>query len=146
MTAFGTDSDFTVALTAEMPTFSVTQAENNRHIAMTDLIIDGAFNLNPIPTFTLKTINGQIADGTLTGNGTIGLQTRPQGNLIKQIGKLITHPIAYTGQVQATDIQIMPLLSMFVQLPDFPCRQYRTTLRKRHVQRRQHRHFYAQSR
>ena len=119
MTAFGTDSDFTVALTAEMPTFSVAQAENNRHIAMTDLIIDGAFTLYPIPTFTLKTINAQIADGTLTGNGSVGLQTRPQGNLIKQIGKLITHPIAYTGQLQATDIQIIPLLSMFVQLPDF---------------------------
>ena len=119
MTAFGTDSDFTVALTAEMPTFTMTEAENNRHIAMTDLIIDATLNLYPIPTFTLKTFNAQIADGTLTGNGSIGLQTRPQGNLITQLGKLITHPIAYSGQLQTTDIQIIPLLSMFVQLPDF---------------------------
>ena len=49
MAAFGTDSDFTVALTAEMPTFSITQAENNRHISLTDLIIDATLNLYPIP-------------------------------------------------------------------------------------------------
>ena len=119
MTAFGTDSDLTVALTAEMSTFSMTEAENNRHVALTDLIIDAALNLQPIPTFTLKTFNVQIADGTLTGNGSIGLHNRPTGTLIAQLQQLITHPIAYSGQLAATDIQLMPLLSMFVQLPDF---------------------------
>ena len=119
MTVFGTDSDFTVALTAEMPTFAMTQAENNRHITLTDLIIDAALNLNPIPSFTLKTFNAQIADGTLTGNGHIGLQTRPQGNLMTQLGELITRPVTYSGQLQATDIQLIPLLSMFAPLPEF---------------------------
>ena len=119
MTAFGTDSDLTVALTAEMPTFSITQAENNRHIALTDLIIDAALNLHPIPTLTLKTFNAQIADGTLTGNGKIERQTQSIGTLIAQLQQLITHPIAYSGQLEATDIQLMPLLSIFVQLPNF---------------------------
>ncbi len=119
MTAFGTDSDSTIALTTEMPTFSLTQAENNRHIAMTDLIIDAALNLYPLPTFTLKTFNAQIADGTLTGTGSIGLHNRPQGNLIEQFGQLTTRPFAYTGQLEATDIQLIPLLSMFIQLPEF---------------------------
>ena len=118
MTAFGTDSDLTVALTTEMPTLSIIQAENNRHIALTDLIIDAALNLQPIPTFTLKTFNAQIADGTLTSNGSIGLHNRPTGTLIAQLQQLITHPTAYSGQLTATDIQLMPLLSMFVQLPN----------------------------
>ena len=119
MTAFSTDDDFSVALTAEMPTFSMTQAENNRQIALTDLIIDAVLNLFPIPTFTIKTFNAQIADGTLTGEGSIGLQTQPTGNLITQLQQLTTRPLSYTGQLEATDIQLIPLLAMFVQLPDF---------------------------
>ena len=119
MRVFGTDSDFTVALTAEMPTFSMTRAENNRHIAMTDLIIDAALNLNPIPAFTIKTFNAQIADGTLTGKGSIGLQTRPEGNLSAQLRELTTRPLNYSGQLEATDIQFISLLSMFAPLPEF---------------------------
>ena len=117
--AFGTDAGFTVALTAEMPTFSLIQAENNRQIVLTDLIIDAALNLLPIPTLTLKTFNAQIADGTLTGEGSIGLRTRPEGNLIAQLQELTTRPLNYTGQLEATDIQFIPLLSMFVQPPEF---------------------------
>ena len=119
MTAFGTDADLTVALTAEMPIFSMIQAGNNRQIVLTDLIIDAALNLLPIPTFTLKTFNAQIADGTLTGEGSVGLRTRPEGNLIAQLQQLVTRPLNYTGQLEVTDIQLIPLLSMFVQLPDF---------------------------
>ena len=119
MTVFGTDSDFTVALTAEMPIFSMTQAENNRHIALTDLKVDAGFNLYPIPTLTLKTFNTQIADGTLTGNGTIGLHSRPEGDVSAQLRQLTTHPLAYTGECEAIDVQLIPLLSMFAQLPEF---------------------------
>lgn len=119
MRAFGTDDDFTVALTAEMPTFSIIRAENNRQIALTDLIIDAALNLFPIPTFTIKTFNAQIADGTLTGEGIIGLRSQPTGNLVAQLQQLTTRPLSYTGQLEATDIQLIPLLAMFVQLPDF---------------------------
>ena len=119
MTAFGTDSDFTVALTAEMPTFSMTQVENNRRIAMTTLIIDAELDLYPLPILTLKTFDAQIADGTLNGNGSIGLQTRPTGNLIAQLGQFTTRPLNYSGQLEATDIQLLPLFSMFAPLPEF---------------------------
>ena len=135
MTAFGTDDDFTVALIAEMPTFSMIQAENNRQIALTDLIIDAALNLFPIPTFTIKTFNAQIADGTLTGEGIIGLRTRPTGNLIAQLQQLTTRPLSYTGQLEATDIQLIPLLGDVRSTPRLPYRQHRTPLRKCHVLR-----------
>lgn len=113
------DSSFAATLSVETPTFSMTQTENGRQIALTDLKIDAGFNLHPIPTFTLKTFNAQIADGTLTGSGSIGLQSRPEGDVIAQLRQLTTHPLAYTGQSEATDVQLIPLLSMFVQLPDF---------------------------
>ena len=112
-------TSFAATLSVETPTFSMTQAENGRQIALTDLKIDAAFNLHPIPTFTLKTFSTQIADGTFTGNGTIGLQSRPEGDVMTQLRQLTTSPLAYSGQWDATDIQLIPLLSMFVQLPDF---------------------------
>ena len=113
------DSSFAATLSVETPTLSMTQAENGRQIALTDLKINADFNLHPIPTFTLKTFNAQIADGTLTGSGSIGLQSRPEGDVIAQLRQLTTHPFAYTGQWDATDMQLIPLLSMFVQIPEF---------------------------
>ena len=113
------DSSFAATLNVETPTLAMTQVEHNRHIALTDLKIDAGFNLHPIPTLTLKTFNTQIADGTLTGNGTIGLHNRPQGNVTAQLRQLTTHPLAYTGAFEAIDVQLIPLLSMFVPLPEF---------------------------
>ena len=113
------ETSFAAALSVETPTFSMTQAENNKRIALTDLKIDADFNLHPIPTFTLKDFSAQIADGALTGSGSIGLQSRPEGDVIAQLRQLTTHPLAYTGQWDATDVQLIPLLSMFVQLPEF---------------------------
>ncbi|MYA70541.1 hypothetical protein F4Y19_10720, partial [Candidatus Poribacteria bacterium] len=113
------DSSFAATLSVETPTLSVTQAEHGRQIALTDLKIDADFNLHPTPTLTLKTFNAQIADGTLTGSGNIGLPNRPEGDVIAQLRQLTTHPLAYTGQWEATDVQLIPLLSMFVQLPEF---------------------------
>ena len=119
ITADGTDSGFAAALSVETPTLSMTQAENDRRIALRDLKIDAGFNLHPTPTFTLKTFSTQIADGTLTGKGNIGLQNRLEGTVLKQLQQLTAHPLVYEGQWDATDVQLIPLLSMFVQLPEF---------------------------
>ena len=119
ITANGTDSDFAAALSVETPTLSMTQAENDRQIALTDLKIDAGFNSHPTPTFTLKTFSAQIADGTLTGGGSLELQNRLEGTVIKQLQQLTAHPLVYAGQWDATNVQLIPLLSMFVQLPEF---------------------------
>ena len=119
ITANGTDSGFAAALSVEMPTFSMKQAENDRRIALADLKIDAGFNLYPTPTFTLKTFSAQVADGTLTGGGSIGLQNRLEGDVITQLQQLTAHPLVYEGQWDATDMQLIPLLSMFVQLPEY---------------------------
>ena len=119
LTANGTDSGFAAALSVETPTFSITQTEKDRYIVLADLKIDADFDLDPIPTFTLKTFSTQIAGGTLTGNGTIGLQSRPAGDVMAQLPQFPTYPLNYTGQWDATYIQLIPLLSMFVQLPEY---------------------------
>lgn len=113
------DSAFAAALAVETSSFSFTQPKNNRQIALTDLKIDAGFNLHPIPTLTLKDFSAQIADGTLTGGGSIGLQNGLEGNVITQLQQLTAHPLVYEAQWDATDVQLIPLLSMFVQLPEF---------------------------
>ncbi|RKU14696.1 hypothetical protein C6503_14815 [Candidatus Poribacteria bacterium] len=113
------DASFATTLSVETPTFSMTQEEKDRQIVLTDLKIDADFNLHPIPTFTLKTFSTQIADGTLTGKGTIGLQSRPEGDVIAQLRQLTTSSLTYIGQWRATDVELIPLLSMFVQLPEY---------------------------
>ena len=113
------DSAFAAALALETPSFSLAQIKNNRQIVLTDLKIDADFNLHPIPTFTLKTFRTQIADGTLTGNGSIGLHSRPEGDVVTQLRQLATRPFAYSGQWEAIDVQFISLLSMFAQLPEF---------------------------
>ena len=138
------DSSFAATLSIETPTFSMTQAENGRQIALTDLKIDAGFNLHPIPTLTLKTFSTQITDGTLTGNGTIGLQSRPEGDVMTQLRRLTTSPAylyrtvggnRYPTHTAAVDVRSTSRL---------PCRQHRTPLRNRHIQREQCRHLISQ--
>ena len=119
LTVNSTDSTLGGALSAEMPAFSMTQAENDRQIALADVKIDAGFNSYPTPTFTLKTFSAQVADGILTGGGSIGLQNRLEGDVRTQLQQLTAHPLVYEGQWDATDMQLIPLLSMFVQLPEY---------------------------
>ena len=119
LTMHGTDATLDGTLSVDAPMLSMTQAENNKKISLTDLTINASLNTEPTPTFSLKTFRAQIADGTLTGTGSIGLQNRLEDDLIAQLQQLTQHPIAYEGQWDATDMQLIPLLSMFAELPDY---------------------------
>ena len=87
-------------------------------IALTSLQVDANFNSEPTPTFTLKTFSTQIADGTVVGNGSITSEKALEGALLTELQQLSTHPINYRGKWDATQIRLIPFLSMFVQLPD----------------------------
>ena len=115
----GTGSTLDGTLSVETPALSITATENDKQISLTDLKIDASLNAEPTPTFSLKTFRAQIADGTLTGKGSIGLQNRLEDNLIAQLQQLTQHPIVYEGQWDATDMQLISLLSMFAELPDY---------------------------
>ncbi len=117
--AEGTDSDLDVKmLSVDMPTFSVANAESNRKIRLADLEVKADFKHSPTPTFTLQTFSTKIADGSLVGEGIISLENAPEVNLLTQLRQLPQHPFTYTGEWRATEIQLIPFLSMFVQLPD----------------------------
>ena len=122
----GTDSTLDSTLTAEMSTFSI--AKNNSRtgeyailltsIALTDLNVEANFNSEPTPTFTLKTFHVQVADGTMTSEGSVTLENTPEGNLLKQFQQLVNHPFNYKGKWSGTEVQLIPFLSMFVKLPE----------------------------
>lgn len=119
LTMNGTDATLDGTLSVDAPVFSMTQVENNRKISLTDLKIDASLNAEPTPTLSLKTFRAEIADGTLIGKGSIGLQNRLEDDLIAQLQQLTRHPIVYEGQWDATDMQLISLLSMFAELPDY---------------------------
>ena len=121
----GTDSTLDSTLTAEMPTFSI--AKNNSQtgadtilasIALVDLNVEANFNSEPTPTFTLKTFRAQVADGTMISDGSITLENTPEGDLLKQFQQLANYPFNYNGRWSVTEVQLIRLLSMFVELPE----------------------------
>ena len=123
VTANGTESTLAGTLSAELPTFSAVTAENGiRKIAFTALQVDANFNSDPSPTLTLTELSFQVADGTLVADGNITVggnsDSRLEGDLLTQLQQLPTHPMTYRGKWDATHIQLIPLLSMFIQLPE----------------------------
>lgn len=118
--AEGTDSALDVkAFSMSMPTFSMVQAAGGRKIALAELAVEGQVKHTPTPTLTLTTLSAQIADGTLTGAGSIALETAPEGTLLKQFQQLTTSPFNYAGEWHTTDMEIIPFLSMFAELPEY---------------------------
>ncbi len=118
LTANGTESALVGTLSAEIPMFSAGKAENSPKIAFTALHVDADFNSDPSPTFALKELSFQVADGTMVGDGSITLDRALEGDLLTQLQQLPTHPMTYRGKWDATNIQLIPLLSMFTQLPE----------------------------
>ena len=118
LTVKGTDSALAGTLAVEMPMFSVVTAENSPKIALTAGYIDADFNSEPTPIFTLKRLSFQVADGTVVGEGSIASENALEGDLLKQLQQWVTHPMTYRGKWDATEIQLIPFLSMFVQLPE----------------------------
>ncbi len=112
------DSALAGTLSVEIPTFSLVTAENSPKIELTALHVDSDFNADPTPTFTLKKLSFQVADGAVVGDGSLTLKNALEGNPLTQLQQLTLHPIRYRGKWDATKIQLIPLLSMFAKLPE----------------------------
>ena len=117
--AEGTNSTLDIkTFSANMPTFSMARAGDRTEIALTGLEVAGNFKYSPSPTFSLTTFSAQIADGVLTGDGSVTLENAPDGNLLTQFRQLTQHTFNYGGEWHATEIQLIPFLSMFAELPE----------------------------
>ncbi len=117
--AEGTDSTLNIkTFSANMPTFSMVRADDSRKIALTELDVAANFEYSPTPTFSLTTFSAQIADGILAGEGNVTLENAPDGSLLTQLRQLTQHTFNYAGQWHATEIQLIPFLSMFAELPE----------------------------
>ncbi len=115
----GAGSTLAGTLSVEIPTFSaVTAKKDIPKITLTAGHIDADFNAEPTPIFTLKQLSFQVADGTVVADGSITSENALEGDLLKQFQQLLTHPMTYRGKWDATEIQLIPLLSMLVQLPE----------------------------
>ena len=144
LTANGTESALAGTLSAEIPTLEIAvssqqsavshkrgllnenlltesrqpMADSQLKIALTAGHVDADFNSDPSPILTLKELSFQVADGTMVGDGSMALESALEGDLLTQLQQLPTHPMTYRGKWDATNIHLIPLLSMFTQLPE----------------------------
>ena len=124
LTVNGTDSTLAGTLSAKIPMFSAIPVgvglvpAHNPKIALTAGHIDANFNSEPTPIFTLNELSFQVADGTVVSDGSIASESALEGDLSTHLQQLLTHPMTYHGKWDATKIQLIPLLSMFTQLPE----------------------------
>ena len=120
----GTDSALAGTLSVEIPTFSAVPAPSglvpahSRNIALTAGHVDADFNSEPTPIFTVKKLSFQVADGTVVGDGSVTSQNALEGPLLKSLQQLSTHPMTYRGKWDATNVQLISLLSMFTHPPE----------------------------
>ena len=120
----GTDSTLAGTFTVDIPAFSATPVgaglvpAHSQKIALTAGYVDADFNSEPTPIFTLNALRFQVADGTVVGDGSVTSQNVLEGPLLKGLQQLVTHPMTYRGKWDATKIQLIPLLSMFTELPE----------------------------
>lgn len=120
----GTDATLAGTLSADIPTFSAVPVgaglvpAHSPKIALAAGHVNANFNTEPTPIFTLNALSFQVADGTVAGDGSITSQNVLEGPLLKNLQQLLTHPMAYRGKWDATNIQLIPLLSMFTELPE----------------------------
>ncbi len=124
LTVNGTDSTLAGTLSAKIPMFSAIPVgvglvpAHSPKIALTAGHVDAEFNSEPTPIFTLNELSFQVADGTVVSDGSIASESALEGDLLTQLQQFPTHPISYRGKWDATKIQLIPLLSMFTQLPE----------------------------
>ena len=123
LTANGTDSALAGTLFVEMPRLKIAESHSPAEkgipeIALNALQVDADFNVESTATFTLNTFSAQVAEGTVVGDGSITSEKLPEGDLLMQLQQLLTHPMNYRGKWQATEVQLIPFLSMFAQLPE----------------------------
>ena len=120
----GTDATLAGTLSADIPIFSAVPVgaglvpTHSQKIALVALSLDADFNTEPTPIFTLNALSFQVADGTVVGDGSITSENTLEGHLLTHLQQLSTHPMTYRGKWDATNIQLIPLLSMFTELPE----------------------------
>lgn len=89
-----------------------------RKIDLSDLSIDTSIDIKQEPSITLNEFKAIIADGRLTGNGSITLDESIEGNLLEKIQHYLKAPISYESEWTLADIQLPTLIAKLVQLPD----------------------------
>ncbi len=118
----GTDSTLSGTLKGTSEALAIKQiptdsSESNiRQIDITELVINTTLNLEEVPQLTLDKVSVQIADGTLTGDGSATFDNTSQGNLIERLQHFAKQPITYDSNWQISDTQLGSLLSMFGEL------------------------------
>ncbi len=89
-----------------------------RQVDITNFKIDTTLNLAKNSQLTLDKFSAQVAEGKLSGSGSVTFDNNAKGNLIERLRHFVKQPITYNSNWQITDVQLHSLLSIFGNLSE----------------------------
>ena len=118
----GTDSTLNGKLIGTSEALSIKQfptdssESKTRQIDIANLKIDTTLNFAEVAEMTLEKFSAEVADGLLSGSGSVTFDNNSEGNLIERLQHFVKQPITYHSKWDISDVQLHLLLAMFGEL------------------------------
>ncbi|MDE0485217.1 MAG: hypothetical protein OXI67_21795 [Candidatus Poribacteria bacterium] len=118
----GTDSTLNGKLIGTSEALSIKQfptdssESKTRQIDIANLKIDTTLNFAEVAEMTLEKFSAEVADGLLSGSGSVTFDNNSEGNLIKRLQHFVKQPITYDSKWDISEVQLDLLLAMFAEL------------------------------
>ena len=121
----GTNTTLNGSLIVEVPKLlidkksdlKVTSKANKKQIDISNVIVDTSIELNDESRITFNELNLQIAEGSLSGSGSMTFDNTSVGNIIERIQHFAKNPISYNSNWDMSDVQLKPLIPIWVEIP-----------------------------
>lgn len=121
----GTNTTLNGALIVEVPKLLIekrldlkdSSKINPKQIDISNAIVDTSLELNKESKITFNTLSLQIAEGNVSGNGSLTFDNTSEGNIIERIQHYVKNPISYNTNWDISDVQLKSLLPIWVEIP-----------------------------
>ena len=121
----GTNTTLNGSLIVEVPKLSIEKRldlkvpskTNAKQIDISNVIVDTSLELNEESKITFNELSLQIAEGNVSGSGSLTFDNTSEGNIIERIQHYVKNPISYNTNWDMSDVQLKPLLPIWVQIP-----------------------------
>ncbi len=107
-----------ISIRQMLPTEDGKFEQSARNIDLSSLSIDSTIEIDDVPKVRLNKLRTTIADGTLTGNGSITFDNNVKGNLLEKIQHYLKESISYESKWTISDVQLPILVSSLVEVPE----------------------------
>ncbi len=121
----GTNTTLNGSLIVEIPKLLIdkksnlkgTSKTNKKQIDISNVIVDTSIDLNEESKIRFNELSLQIAEGSLSGSGSMTFDNTSEGNIIERIQHFAKNPISYNSNWDMSDVQLKPLIPIWIEIP-----------------------------